>query len=113
MYLLIKILSSAAIIGIVTELARRYPVYGGMVAALPLISILSMIWLTIQGESTQNISKFALGVLAGFPATAIMLFVIYIALNQSVHLVLAILLGIAAWGVFLLGQKFIITAFIS
>ncbi|MGE6312553.1 DUF3147 family protein [Bacillus cereus] len=113
MYLLIKIISSAAIIGIVTELARRFPVYGGIVAALPLISILSIIWLTIQGESTQNINKFTLGVLVGFPATAIMLFVIYIALKQSVHLVLAISLGIVAWGLFLIGQKLMMGAFIS
>ncbi|MGH0516848.1 DUF3147 family protein [Bacillus cereus] len=110
MYLLIKIISSAAIIGIVTELARRLPVYGGIVAALPLISILSIIWLTIQGESTQNINKFTLGVLVGFPATAIMLFVIYIALKQ---LFLAISLGIVAWGLFLIGQKFMMGAFIS
>ncbi len=113
MYLLIKIISSAVIIGIVTELARRFPVYGGIVAAQPLISILSIIWLTIQGESTQNVNKFTLGVLVGFPATAIMLFVIYIALKQSLHLVLAILLGIIAWGVFLIIQKFIMESFIS
>lgn len=113
MYFLIKIIISASIIGIVTELARRYPVYGGIVAALPLISILSIIWLTIQGESTQNINKFTLGVLAGFPATVIMLLVIYISLKQSVHLVLAISLGIVAWGVFLTGQKLIMAAFIS
>lgn len=113
MYLLIKIISSAVIIGVVTELARRFPIYGGIVAALPLISILSIIWLTIQGESTQNVNKFTLGVLAGFPATAIMLFVIYIALKQSLHLVLAISLGIIAWGVFLIGQKFIMESFIS
>ncbi|MBD8007641.1 DUF3147 family protein [Bacillus norwichensis] len=113
MYLLIKIISSAVIIGVVTELARRFPVYGGIVAALPLISILSIIWLTIQGESTQKVNKFTLGVLAGFPATAIMLFVIYIALKQSLHLVLAISLGIIAWGVCLIGQKFIMESFIT
>ncbi|WP_313432933.1 DUF3147 family protein [Siminovitchia terrae] len=113
MYLLIKIISSAVIIGVVTELARRFPIYGGIVAALPLISILSIIWLTIQGESTQNVNKFTLGVLAGFPATVIMLFVIYIALKQSFHLILAISLGIIAWGVFLIGQKFIMESFIS
>lgn len=113
MYFLIKIIISATIIGIVTEIARRYPVYGGIVAALPLISILSIIWLTIQGESTQNINKFTLGVLAGLPATVIMLFVIYLALKQSVHLALAISLGIVAWGVFLIGQKLIMTAFVS
>lgn len=43
MYLLIKIISSVAIIGILTELTRRYPVYGGIIAALSLISILSTI----------------------------------------------------------------------
>ncbi|HWL26832.1 MAG TPA: DUF3147 family protein [Ureibacillus sp.] len=113
MYLLIKILSSAAIIGIVTELARRYPVYGGIIAALPLISILSIIWLTVQGETTQNINKFTLGVLAGFPATMVMLFVIYIALKQSIHLILAISLGVVAWGIFLVVQKYIMGAFVS
>lgn len=113
MYLLLKIISSAVIIGIVTEFARRFPVYGGIVAALPLVSILSIIWLKIQGESTQNINQFTLGVLAGFPATAIMLVVIYIALKQSVPLVLAILLGIITWGVFLTGQKFIMEVVIT
>ena len=113
MYFLIKIISSAVIIGIVTELARRFPVYGGIIAALPLISILSIIWLTVQGESTQNINKFTLGVLAGFPATVIMLVVIYIALKQSVHLALAISLGIVAWGVFLIIQKFIVATLVS
>lgn len=113
MYLLIKIISSAAIIGVVTELARRFPVYGGIIASLPLISILSMIWLTIQGETTQNINKFTLGVLAGFPATMFMLFLIYFALKHSVHLVLAISLGIVGWGLFLIVQKYIMAAFVS
>jgi len=113
MYLLLKIISSAAIIGIVTELARRYPVYGGIIAALPLISILSIIWLTVQGETTQNINKFTLGVLAGIPATIVMLFVIYISLKQSFHLILAISLGVVAWGIFLVFQKYIISVFVS
>ena len=113
MYLLIKIMSSAAIIGIITELARRFPLYGGIVAALPLISILSIIWLTVQGEPTQNINKFTLGVLAGFPATAVMLLVIYTALKQSLHLALAIPLGIVAWAIFLTAQKYIMDGFVS
>lgn len=113
MYLFIKIISSAAIIGIVTELARRFPLYGGIVAALPLISILSIIWLTVQGEPTRNINTFTLGVLAGFPATAFMLLVIYISLKQSLHLALAIPLGIVAWAIFLTAQKYIFDGFVS
>ena len=63
MYLLAKILASAVIIGIVTEIARRFPTYGGVIAALPLVSLLSIIWLYVQGESNESLSKFALGVL--------------------------------------------------
>ncbi|WP_413078929.1 hypothetical protein [Solibacillus isronensis] len=42
-----------------------------------------------------------------------MLFVIYFALKQSVHLALAISLGVVAWGIFLVAQKYIMAAFIS
>ena len=113
MYLFIKIITSAAIIGIVTEIARRYPVYGGVIAALPLISILSIIWLTIQGETTQHINKFTLGVLLGLPATIVMLFVIYVALKQSMHLIIAISLGVIAWCIFLAAQKYIMETFFA
>jgi F0F1-type ATP synthase assembly protein I len=112
MYLFIKIISSAAIIGAVTELARRFPIYGGIIAALPLISILSIIWLTVQGEPAKSISQFTLGVLTGFPATAVMLLVIYMGIKHSLHLTIAILLGIVSWGLFLIIQKFIMEGFV-
>lgn len=113
MYLLLKIVSSAAIIGIVTELAKKFPVYGGIIAALPLISILSIIWLSVQGESTKTISEFTVGVLAGLPATIAMLLIIYMAFKHSVHLSVAILFGIIGWGFFLTIQKYITELFFS
>lgn len=113
MYLFIKIVSSAAIIGIVTELARRFPLYGGIVAALPLISILSIIWLTVQGESVKTINQFTGGVLAGLPATIVMLLIIYMALKDSVHLSIAIIFGVIGWGFFLIVQKYITELFFS
>ncbi|GGN65498.1 DUF3147 family protein [Oceanobacillus indicireducens] len=113
MYLLIKIASSAAIIGIVTELARRFPVYGGLISALPLISILSIIWLSVQGESTKTISEFTGGVLAGLPATIAMLLIIFMSLKHSVHLSVAILFGILGWGFFLTIQKYFSELFFS
>ncbi|SOC39028.1 DUF3147 family protein [Ureibacillus acetophenoni] len=113
MYLIIKILSSAAIIGIVTELARRFPLYGGIIAALPLISILSIIWLTVQGESANTISRFTGGVIAGLPATIVMLVIIYIAFKHSIHLSIAIILGVVGWGISLMVQKYILEAFFS
>lgn len=43
-YLLIKTLISAVIIVAVTEIAKRSAALGALVASLPLVSVLSMIW---------------------------------------------------------------------
>lgn len=107
MYLFLKIISSAAIIGVVTELARRFPVYGGIIAALPLISILSIIWLAVQGESAKTINQFTGGVITGLPATIVMLLIIYIALKHSFNLFVAIIIGVIGWGVFLVIQRYV------
>ena len=45
LYLLVKAALSGIIIAIVSEVAQRYPGWGALIASLPLISILGMIWL--------------------------------------------------------------------
>ncbi len=45
LYLAIKALLSGIIIALVSEIARRYAGFAALVASLPLISILGMIWL--------------------------------------------------------------------
>lgn len=44
-YLIVKALLSGVIVALVSEIARRSPGVGGLVASLPLISVLGMIWL--------------------------------------------------------------------
>lgn len=44
-YLVIKALLSGAIIAAVSEIAKRSPGFGALVASLPLVSVLGMIWL--------------------------------------------------------------------
>lgn len=43
-YLLLKATLSGLIIAIVSEIARRAPGFGALIASLPLISVLGMIW---------------------------------------------------------------------
>ncbi len=54
MYVVMKILVSAIMIAIVSEIAKRFPANGGIVAALPLVSLLSIIWLYVQGEQNAT-----------------------------------------------------------
>lgn len=45
LYLFIKAALSGVIVALVSEIARRNPGAGGLLASLPLVSVLGMIWL--------------------------------------------------------------------
>ena len=45
MLFLVKTVVSALLIAIVSTVSKRYPGFGGLVASLPLVSILGAIWL--------------------------------------------------------------------
>ncbi|MCB1473459.1 MAG: DUF3147 family protein [Rhodobiaceae bacterium] len=44
-YLIVKAIVSGFIIAVVSEVARRSPGFGALIASLPLVSILGMMWL--------------------------------------------------------------------
>lgn len=44
-YLLVKALVSGLLIAVISEVSRRYPGLGGLIASLPLVSVLAIIWL--------------------------------------------------------------------
>lgn len=108
MFTIVKILISAIIIGVITEFSRRYPQQGGVIAALPIVSLLSILWLYTQGEQMDKISKFAIGVVWGLPGTVVMLLIIGMALKHSIHLFASLGLGIAAWLVLFFAQDLIV-----
>ncbi|HAB33702.1 MAG TPA: hypothetical protein DCE40_06295 [Exiguobacterium sp.] len=66
---LVKVLSSAVVIGLVTEVARRSPSLGGVLSALPVVSLISFAWLVKQGSERTELSTFLKSVLLGLPAT--------------------------------------------
>ena len=45
LYLLLKAAISGVLIAAASETAKRYPGFGALIASLPLISVLGMIWL--------------------------------------------------------------------
>src|SRR5258705_2637028 len=56
LYLLIKAALSGAIVAAVSEIARRYPGWGGLVASLPLTSLLAMIWLWRDTRDPERVA---------------------------------------------------------
>jgi len=61
LYLAIKALISGMIVAAVSEIAKRYPGFGGLVASLPLISVLGMIWLWRDTRDPVRMASHAEG----------------------------------------------------
>ena len=55
-YLVIKAALSGVLIAIISEVAKRYPGLGGLMASLPLVSVLGMIWLWRDKPDTANMA---------------------------------------------------------
>ena len=58
-YLVIKAALSGIIVMIVSEVARRSPGVGGLIASLPLVSVLGIIWLWRDTSDVQRIADHA------------------------------------------------------
>lgn len=57
LYLFIKAALSGAIVAAVSEIARRNPGWGGILAALPLTSLLAMIWLYRDSGDSERVAQ--------------------------------------------------------
>jgi len=58
-WLITKYLLTAAVVVLVSELAKRSDKLGGLVAALPLVTVLALIWLYVEKQPTEKIANHA------------------------------------------------------
>lgn len=59
LYLIVKAAISGIIVAAVSEIAKRSPAFGALVASLPLVSILGMIWLWRDTSDAPRIADHA------------------------------------------------------
>ena len=59
LYLAVKALLSGVIIALVSEIARRSPGFAALVASLPLVSVLGMIWLWRDTADPERMAAHA------------------------------------------------------
>jgi len=59
LYLISKYLITAGMVVLISELAKKSDRIGALVASLPLVTILTLIWLFIEGQSETKISNHA------------------------------------------------------
>jgi uncharacterized membrane protein (GlpM family) len=58
-YLIFKYLVTAGVVVLVSELAKRSDKLGGFIAALPMVTVLTLIWLYVEQQPASKISNHA------------------------------------------------------
>lgn len=56
-----KALLSGLLVAAISTVAKRYPGWGGLVASLPLVSVLSMLWLYGETRDVERVAQLSLG----------------------------------------------------
>jgi F0F1-type ATP synthase assembly protein I len=59
LYLITKYLITAAVVVLVSEFAKSSDKLGGLVAALPLVTVLTLIWLYVEHQPATKIANHA------------------------------------------------------
>ena len=59
LHLAIKALISGVVVATVSEVAKRYPGFGALIASLPLVSVLGMLWLWHDKPDAANMAAHA------------------------------------------------------
>lgn len=83
-YLLIKAALSGCIVAAVSEIAKRFPGFGGLLASLPLVSVLGMIWLWRDTQDTSRVTAYVTGALWFFAPSIPMFVLIPMLLKRGV-----------------------------
>jgi hypothetical protein len=58
-WLLVKYLATALVVVLVSEVARRSDRLGGLIAALPLVTMLTLVWLYVDKQPDEKLANHA------------------------------------------------------
>jgi hypothetical protein len=95
LYLIIKAAISGVIVAIVSEVAKRYPGFGALIASLPLVSVLGMIWLWHDKPDVPNMAAHVEATFWFVLPSLPMFLLIPILLRNGVSFAVSLVLGCA------------------
>ncbi len=97
-YYTFKILITALLVVLVSELSKRSSFYGALLASVPLISVLAMAWLYIETKDTAKIASLS-GSIFWLVLPSLALFIVLpLMIRAGVDFYVSMLVGIAVTG---------------
>lgn len=95
LYFFVKAAISGLLVALVSEVARRAPGWGGLLASLPLTSLLAMIWLWHDTGDEQRIASLAVSTFWFFLPSVPLFLLLPAMVRHGVGFWAALLVGVA------------------
>ena len=100
MYVFIKLIFTAFVVVLISEIAKRSTVFAGIVASIPLTSLLAFIWLYFDTQDINSIRELYRNILLMIPPSLVFFVTIYFFIGWKFSFYLS------------LGLSIILTAFV-
>ena len=96
---LVKLLVSALIIVLVSEVSKKLPLIGSLIASIPLISVLGMIWMYGEIVNVSKIASHAEGTFWYVLPSLPMFLLLPWMLRKGINFPISLTVGVALTGV--------------
>jgi uncharacterized membrane protein (GlpM family) len=111
MYLLLKAVISGIVVAVASEVSRRSTLLGALLISLPLTSILAVTWLYRDTHDSDKVAALTWSILWVIVPSLVFFVALPFALRGGMKFGLALLLAIAAtaaaYGIWLLGARWL------
>ena len=95
-YYAFKILTTVLLVVLVSEIARRSSFYGALLASVPLVSVLAMIWLYVETKDSAGVAALSSSIFWLVLPSLALFVALPLLLKAGVNFYLSMLLGVIA-----------------
>ena len=94
MYIGLKILITALIVVVISEISRRSTIIAGLIASIPLTSLLAIIWIYFETSDVENIKNLSSNILMMIPPSLTFFICLPLFIDMKVEFYVSIFLSI-------------------
>jgi hypothetical protein len=94
-YFILKAAISGVIVAVASEVARRWPVVGGLIVSLPLVSLLTFLWLWRDTGDAERVASVAQSAFWFFLPSMPMFLILPAMLREGVGFWIALAMSVA------------------
>lgn len=104
-FIIVKVLVSALIIVAISEIAKRNTAFAALVASLPLLSLLAVLWMVAEGADSRRVADHMEATFWYVLPTLPMFLVVPAMLRHGISITMSLLAGIVLTAVLYIGIR--------